>query len=147
MRTAVTGQQEGDYSIRSIDASSYCFVIQSLMPRYDKMRNLVCKMIMHQSHFNQLIDSEWFSEFLLLHRHIIGKDIIWFHCVIWPCILMSAGVTLPVGVFSHGFVNAADGRKMSKSYNNAIDPHEVGIMQQEERMNNFTLLIAVLCSS
>ena len=38
---------------------------------------------------------------------------------------MSAGVTLPVGVFSHGFVNAADGRKMSKSYNNAIDPHEV----------------------
>lgn len=58
-------------------------------------------------------------------RHIIGKDIIWFHCVIWPCILMSAGVTLPAGVFSHGFVNAADGRKMSKSYNNAIDPHEV----------------------
>lgn len=39
---------------------------------------------------------------------------------------MSAGVTLPAGVFSHGFVNAADGRKMSKSYNNAIDPHEVG---------------------
>ena len=39
---------------------------------------------------------------------------------------MSAGVTLPKGVFSHGFVNAADGRKMSKSYNNAIDPHEVG---------------------
>jgi methionyl-tRNA synthetase len=58
-------------------------------------------------------------------RHIIGKDIIWFHCVIWPCILMSADLPLPKGVFSHGFVNAADGRKMSKSYNNAVDPHEV----------------------
>lgn len=34
-------------------------------------------------------------------------------------------MALPCGVFSHGFVNAADGRKMSKSYNNAIDPHEV----------------------
>ena len=59
------------------------------------------------------------------NRHIIGKDIIWFHCVIWPCMLMSAGIPLPAGVFSHGFVNAADGRKMSKSYNNAIDPHEM----------------------
>ena len=58
-------------------------------------------------------------------RHIIGKDIIWFHCVIWPCILMSAKIPLPISVFSHGFVNAADGRKMSKSYNNAVDPHDI----------------------
>jgi methionyl-tRNA synthetase len=58
-------------------------------------------------------------------RHIIGKDIIWFHCVIWPCILMSAKIPLPMSVFSHGFVNAADGRKMSKSYNNAVDPHDI----------------------
>ena len=58
-------------------------------------------------------------------RHIIGKDIIWFHCVIWPCMLLSAGLPLPHSVFSHGFVNADDGRKMSKSYNNVIDPHTV----------------------
>jgi methionyl-tRNA synthetase len=57
--------------------------------------------------------------------HIIGKDIIWFHCVIWPCMLMSAGVALPRRVFSHGFVNAADGRKMSKSYNNTVEPHQI----------------------
>lgn len=37
-------------------------------------------------------------------------------------------MALPGGVFSHGFVNAADGRKMSKSYNNAIDPHEVCVV-------------------
>ena len=58
-------------------------------------------------------------------KHIIGKDIIWFHCVIWPCMLLSAKLPLPHGVFSHGFVNAADGRKMSKSYNNTICPNEV----------------------
>ena len=48
---------------------------------------------------------------------------------------MSAGVALPAGVFSHGFVNAADGRKMSKSYNNAIDPHEVRTLHvQQQKM-------------
>lgn len=57
--------------------------------------------------------------------HVIGKDIIWFHCVIWPCMLMSAELPLPGGVFSHGFVSAADGRKMSKTYGNVVDPNEV----------------------
>eukprot|EP01036_Dinobryon_divergens_P036838 gene36838-48043_t len=38
---------------------------------------------------------------------------------------MSANLPLPGGVFSHGFVNAADGRKMSKSYDNTIDPHDI----------------------
>eukprot|EP00923_Selenidium_pygospionis_P048002 GHVN01082723.1.p1 GENE.GHVN01082723.1~~GHVN01082723.1.p1 ORF type:complete len:820 (+),score=148.00 GHVN01082723.1:730-3189(+) len=54
--------------------------------------------------------------------HLIGKDITWFHCVIWPCMLMSAGVELPKTVFAHGFVSAADGRKMSKSLGNVVDP-------------------------
>lgn len=58
-------------------------------------------------------------------KHIIGKDITWFHCVIWPTILMSAGLPLFKGVFSHGFVNGPDGRKMSKSLGNNVDPGEV----------------------
>ena len=65
------------------------------------------------------------SHFWPAQRHLIGKDIVWFHCVIWPCMLMSAGLPLPEVVFCHGFVNASDGRKMSKSYNNAIDPNKV----------------------
>ena len=56
--------------------------------------------------------------------HIIGKDIIWFHCVIWPCMLWSAGLPLPKTVFGHGFVTAADGQKMSKSIGNVVDPIE-----------------------
>jgi len=56
--------------------------------------------------------------------HIIGKDIIWFHCVIWPCMLWSAGLPLPRTVFGHGFVMAADGQKMSKSIGNVVDPLE-----------------------
>lgn len=57
--------------------------------------------------------------------HVIGKDITWFHCVIWPCILKSAGLPLPQAVFAHGFVAAADGRKMSKSLGNVVDPHDI----------------------
>ena len=74
---------------------------------------------------NALDHNDEKSRYWPADTHIIGKDIIWFHCVIWPCILISAKVPLPKRVFSHGFVNAADGRKMSKSYNNAVDPHDV----------------------
>lgn len=57
--------------------------------------------------------------------HLIGKDITWFHCVIWPCILMSTGIPLPKRVFAHGFVNAKDGSKMSKSIGNVVDPYDM----------------------
>ena len=46
--------------------------------------------------------------------HVIGKDITRFHCVIWPAILMSAGLDLPETVWGHGFVSVAGG-KVSKS--------------------------------
>ena len=54
--------------------------------------------------------------------HLIGKDIIWFHCVIWPALLMCAGLPLPKAVVAHGFVHGHDGKKMSKSIGNVVDP-------------------------
>ena len=56
--------------------------------------------------------------------HMIGKDISWFHAVIWPCILMSTGIPLPKTVLAHGFVHGADGRKMSKSLGNVVDAYD-----------------------
>ncbi len=56
--------------------------------------------------------------------HIIGKDIIKFHCIIWPAMLLSAGIELPRQVFAHGFFTI-DGEKVSKSLGNAVDPLEI----------------------
>jgi methionyl-tRNA synthetase len=53
--------------------------------------------------------------------HVIGKDITRFHTVIWPAMLMSAGVDLPRQVFGHGFMTV-NGQRMSKSLGTAIDP-------------------------
>ena len=52
---------------------------------------------------------------------VIGKDILRFHCVIWPAMLMSAGYPLPRTIFVHGFFTI-DGQKISKSLGNAVDP-------------------------
>jgi len=53
--------------------------------------------------------------------HLIGKDIVWHHTVIWGSILMAAGIELPRTVFVHGFVNIG-GEKMSKSGGAVVDP-------------------------
>ena len=57
--------------------------------------------------------------------HVIGKDIVWFHAVIWPCMLMSAGIALPERIAVHGFIIDADGKKMSKSLGNVVDPNDL----------------------
>ncbi|MGC8817333.1 MAG: methionine--tRNA ligase [Candidatus Hadarchaeum sp.] len=53
--------------------------------------------------------------------HIIAKDILRFHCVIWPSMLLSAGIELPKKIFAHGFLTV-EGQKISKSLGNVIDP-------------------------
>ncbi|MDQ6673817.1 MAG: methionine--tRNA ligase, partial [Chloroflexota bacterium] len=53
--------------------------------------------------------------------HIVGKEIIRFHCVYWPALLLSAGLALPRRVFAHGWLTN-DGQKISKTTGNSIDP-------------------------
>jgi len=56
--------------------------------------------------------------------HIVGKDIQWFHCVIWEAMLQSAGVLPPKEIFVHSFF-MVDGQKMSKSLGNVISPQQL----------------------
>jgi methionyl-tRNA synthetase len=67
-----------------------------------------------------LVDRFWPATF-----HVIGKDILKFHTVFWPALLMAADIELPHHVFVHGFLLGADGRKMSKSLGNVLDPFDV----------------------
>lgn len=53
--------------------------------------------------------------------HIIGKDILRFHAVIWPTMLMSAGIKIPTKIYAHGWWTS-EGEKMSKSKGNVVDP-------------------------
>ena len=54
--------------------------------------------------------------------HIIGKEIVRFHAIIWPAFLMSMGMPLPKRIFGHGWLNF-NGDKMSKSKGNVVDPY------------------------
>ncbi len=56
--------------------------------------------------------------------HIVGKDILQFHSVYWPAMLMAAGIELPKQVVVHGWWTS-EGRKMSKSIGNVVDPYEI----------------------
>ena len=64
-------------------------------------------------------DSRWPYEY-----HFVGKDITRFHCVIWPAMLMAAGMPLPQHVFGHGFL-LTKGEKMSKSKGNGVMPADL----------------------
>jgi methionyl-tRNA synthetase len=68
--------------------------------------------------------AEEFSKRWPAQVHFVGKDIIRFHCVIWPALLMSAGLPVPERVFAHGFL-LTKGEKMSKSKGNAIAPADL----------------------
>jgi methionyl-tRNA synthetase len=64
------------------------------------------------------------AKFWPANVHLIGKDILKFHTVFWPALLMAAGIELPERIYIHGYL-LMDEHKMSKSLGNVIDPFEV----------------------
>lgn len=69
-------------------------------------------------------DQEMFDRIWPANVHMVGKDILWFHSVIWPAMLMALDLPLPETVFAHGFLQIG-GEKMSKSRLTGISPHDL----------------------
>lgn len=66
-------------------------------------------------------DGELYKKFWPQAHHLIGKDILRFHAIIWPIVLLALGEPLPKKVFGHGWV-LLEGGKMSKARGNVVDP-------------------------
>lgn len=69
-------------------------------------------------------DDAMFKKFWPADFHVVGKEIIRFHCVYWPAFLWAAGIDAPKKVFAHGWWTA-EGQKMSKSLGNVITPADL----------------------
>ena len=66
-------------------------------------------------------DPEKFKRFWPVDVHLVGKEIVRFHTIIWPAMLMAMGEPLPKHVYGHGWL-VVNGEKMSKSKGNVVDP-------------------------
>ncbi len=69
-------------------------------------------------------DSDRFERTWPADWHLVGKEILRFHAVIWPAMLMAAGLPLPRHVYAHGWLTV-EGQKMSKSLGNVVRPAEI----------------------
>ncbi|HIX84829.1 MAG TPA: methionine--tRNA ligase [Candidatus Megamonas gallistercoris] len=74
-----------------------------------------------------LDDPEKFQKFWPADLHLVGKEIVRFHTIIWPIILMALDLPLPKKVYGHGWL-VVDGDKMSKSKGNVVDP--IGLIDE-----------------
>ena len=68
--------------------------------------------------------------------HVIGKDILRFHSLLWPAMLLSAKLPLPKEILVHGFITS-EGKKMSKSVGNVVDPKEYVKNHGSESLRSF----------
>ncbi len=83
-------------------------------------------------------DRKKFKKYWPADLHVIGKDIARFHAIIWPAMLLSAGLPLPKRIFIHGFITSG-GKKISKSLGNVIDPFEQVKKYGSEQLRYFLL--------
>jgi len=79
-----------------------------------------------------------YAKFWPADVHFVGKEIVRFHSIIWPAMLMSMGEPLPKKVFGHGWL-LLDGGKMSKSKGNVVDPYVLAEMFGVDALRFFLL--------
>ena len=81
---------------------------------------------------------EQFHEFWPVDVHLIGKDILKFHALIWPAILMSIELPLPKSIYTHGWITV-NGQKMSKTIGNVISPGDLAVKYGTDAVRYYLL--------
>jgi len=104
---------------------------QSLYVWFDALINYLSGVNFHE-------EGEMYNKFWPANVQLMAKDIIKFHCALWPAMLMSAELPLPKSVFAHGFFTI-NGEKISKSLGNAIDPIELAEKYGNDTIRYFFL--------
>ncbi|HOI82115.1 MAG TPA: methionine--tRNA ligase [Synergistales bacterium] len=84
-------------------------------------------------HNGELVEKYWPTV-----NHIMAKDIIRFHCIVWPAMLLALGLNPPATVFSHGWWTV-EGEKMSKSRGNVVDPFEMAALYGVDAFRYFLM--------
>src|SRR5439155_250424 len=84
------------------------------------------------------------EEFWPVAHHLIGKDILRFHCVFWPALLLAAGYEVPRQIFVHGWLLFGD-RKISKSSGNVIEPLELTEIYGIDALRFYAARVARFC--
>ena len=87
-----------------------------------------------------LPDDGQFSRYWPASIHLIGKDILWFHSVYWPCFLMALNIPLPKTIFAHGWW-MSEGKKMSKSLGNFISREVIAELCAEYSVDVFRYFV------
>lgn len=83
-------------------------------------------------------DSKKFNQIWPADLHLIGKDILKFHAIYWPALLLAVGLKPPQKIFAHGFFTV-NGQKISKSLGNVIDPVNLAKKYSPDAVRYFLL--------
>lgn len=92
---------------------------QTIYVWYDALPNYLSVL-----HFPEFAAKNYYEKFWEQAVHVVGKDILKFHAILWPAMLKSAGYLLPKTILVNGFFTV-NGQKIGKSNNNAVDPVEL----------------------
>ena len=124
LRNEVIGKLKQDINDISISRATLAWGIPLPWDRSQTTYVWVDALINYLTAIGYPEDQDRLKEWWPVDLHLMAKDILWFHAVIWPALLMAAGMKPPRKVFTHGFFTV-NGQKMSKSMGNVVRPAEL----------------------
>ncbi len=123
-RNEVVGKLKQEVNDISISRATLAWGIQLPWDRSQTTYVWVDALINYLTATGYPLDKERMQQWWPADLHLMAKDILWFHAIVWPALLIAAGIKVPKKVFAHGFFTVS-GQKMSKSLGNVVRPSDL----------------------